>query len=202
MQKPVENSTDACDNACDGPCISAAELIEIYYDEPSLLGSFERVESGTVPEVYRDLLDHSKHMTVTVESHHADRVDVDVLRSDIVQQIYRREILLKTHRSGCVVQYGIVRLNTKYLADSPRNEILAQEKPLGRVLIEHNVLREIELFDLLRVECGPVLADFFDVEPGTVTYGRTAIIHCDHEPAIELLEVVRPESESSMSRAD
>ena len=31
------------------------------------------------------------------------------------------------------------------------------------------------------------------VKPGTITYGRTALIHCDHEPAIELLEVVRPE---------
>jgi len=195
MQNPTENPIGPCDSACDGPCISAGELIEIYYNESSVLGRFERVENGSVPEVYRDLLDHSNHMTVTVESHHSDSVDVEVLRSDIAQELYRREILLRTHRSGCVVQYGIVRLNTKYLSDSPRNEILAQNKPLGRVLIEHNVLREIELFDLLRIECGPVLANFFGVEPGTVTFGRTAIIHCNHEPAIELLEVVRPEND-------
>ena len=174
-------------------CISASELISIYYRESSLLGRFEQVESQAVPSVYRKLLDHSNHMTVTVESHHADSVDVEVLRSDVVDGHYRREILLKTHVSQRVVQYGIVRIFTKYLSDKPRDEILRQRKPLGRVLIEHNVLREIELFDLLRVECGPVLSKFFGVEPGTITYGRTALIHCDHEPAIELLEVVRPE---------
>ena len=174
-------------------CISASELISIYYRESSLLGRFEQVESQAVPSVYRKLLDHSNHMTVTVESHHADSVDVEVLRSDVVDGHYRREILLKTHVSQRVVQYGIVRLYTKYLSDKPRDEILRQRKPLGRVLIEHNVLREIELFDLLRVECGPVLSKYFGVEPGTITYGRTALIHCDHEPAIELLEVVRPE---------
>ncbi len=178
---------------CDGPCISASELVEIYYQDPSVLGRFERVERTSVPKVYRKLLDHSNHMTVTVESHHSDQVDVAVLRSDFVGEHYRREILLKTHRSQRVVQYGIVRLNTKYLSDKPRNEILEQQKPLGRVLIEHEVLRKIELFDLLRVECGPVLAKFFDVEAGTISYGRTALIYCDHEPAIELLEVVRPE---------
>lgn len=174
-------------------CISASELISIYYQESSLLGRFEQVESQAVPSVYRKLLDHSNHMTVTVESHHADSVDVEVLRSDVVDGHYRREILLKTHVSQRIVQYGIVRIFTKYLSDKPRDEILRQRKPLGRVLIEHNVLREIELFDLLRVECGPVLSKFFGVEPGAITYGRTALIHCDHEPAIELLEVVRPE---------
>lgn len=190
MHTPFDNLAEA---QCDGPCISASELIEIYYSEPNLLGRFERAESASVPGVYRTLLEHTNHMTVTVESHHSDSVDVEVLRSDVMGDHYRREILLKTHTSQRVVQYGIVRLCTKYLADKPRLEILSQLKPLGRVLIENNVLREIELFDLLRVECGPVLSNFFGVTPGTITYGRTALIYCDHEPAIELLEVVRPE---------
>ena len=193
MHKPTEKPSEPLDGACDGPCISAIELIDIYYSEPDLLGRFETVDSDSVPAVYRELLDHSNHMTVTVESFHSDSVDVEVLRSDVAQELYRREILLRTHRLHNVVQYGIVRLNPKYLADGPRNEILAQTKPLGRVLIEHNVLREIELFDLHKVECGPVLANFFGVQNGTVTYGRTALIYCNHEPAIELLEVVRPE---------
>jgi hypothetical protein len=28
--------------------------------------------------------------------------------------------------------------------------------------------------------------------PVQITYGRTAIIHCDGEPAVELLEIVTP----------
>jgi chorismate-pyruvate lyase len=189
MPTPSESSHD---ESCSGQCVSAAELIGLYYNDPEQLGTFERVESELVPAVYRQLLDHTNHMTVTVESFHGERVDVQVLRSELVGEHYRREILLKKHSDHRVVQYGIVRLNTKYLADKPRNEILAQSKPLGRVLIEHNVLREIELFDLFKVTCGPILAELFGVDLGAVTYGRTALIYCDNDPAIELLEIVRP----------
>jgi chorismate-pyruvate lyase len=183
-------------NPCDGPCVSANELISIFYDDASELGKFQRVDPSMVPSYYQELLNHTNHMTVTVEKHHSDSVDVEVLRSDVVQDHYRREILLRTHRQRQVVQYGIVRLNMRFLSKQPRDEILAQQKPLGRVLIEHDVLREIELFDLLRVVCGPVLARFFDVLPGRVTFGRTALLHCDDEPAIELLEIVSPDSPS------
>jgi len=192
MQLPFPPSKDQAKGSAyhDGTCVSAAELIGIFYDDPSALGLFDRVERMRVPAHFRQLLDHTNHMTVTVEAYHGDSVDVEVLRSDILGEHYRREILLRAHVLQKVVQYGIVRLNTKYLSEEPRNEILKQQKPLGRVLIEHNVLREIELFDLLRVECGPILARMFGVSVGTVTYGRTALIYCDRDPAIELLEVV------------
>jgi chorismate-pyruvate lyase len=131
-------------------------------------------------------------MTVTVERFHQDTVDVTVLRSEHRGDEYTREILLKTHHAGVVVQYGIVRLFTKFLEEKPLNEILLQKKPLGRVLIEHDVLRKIELFDLLHVRCGPMLSRFFSVPIGTSTYGRTAMLHCNNEAAIELLEIVRP----------
>ena len=184
-------------DGCRSNCVSVTDLVAIYYDQASELGVFELAESNSVPAVYRKLLNHTDHMTVTVESHHGDKVDVQVLRSDFVGEHYRREILLRTHRDQRVVQYGIVRLNTRFLSDKPRDEILAQRKPLGRVLIEHDVLREIELFDLVRVQCGPGLAKFFEVEVGTTTYGRTALIYCDNEPAIELLEIVTPENSAS-----
>jgi chorismate-pyruvate lyase len=184
---------DRSTNPCAGRCVSASELISIYYPNQDRLGIFVQVDRLVVPGLYRSLLDHTNHMTVTVESHHRDRVNVEVLQSDIQGEHYRREILLRTLQSNRVVQYGIVRLNLKFLSEKPRDEILAQKKPLGRVLIEHNVLRQIELFDLLRVKCGPVLANHFDVPLGTETFGRTALLHCDDEPAIELLEVVAPE---------
>jgi hypothetical protein len=48
------------------------------------------------------------------------------------------------------------------------------------------------LFDLYQVSCGPRLAEFFGVQQGDYTFGRTALIYCDREPAIELLEIVAP----------
>jgi chorismate-pyruvate lyase len=180
--------------------VSLPSLIEVYYASPSTLGEFHRVSADDVPDPYRGLLAHRCHMTVTVEAFHGDSVDVTVLRSSYHERAYCREILLKTHCTGDVVQYGIVRLNMDLVAERPRDEILEERKPLGRVLIEHEVLREVELFDLFLVRCGPALAEFFGVEIGTLTYGRTALIYCDSEPAIELLEIVAPVSSRDAER--
>ena len=37
---------------------------------------------------------------------------------------------------------------------------------------------------------GPVLQRLLNLQPGDLCYGRTAIIYCDEQPAIQLLEVV------------
>ncbi|HEY1068197.1 MAG TPA: hypothetical protein VGE52_18885, partial [Pirellulales bacterium] len=73
-----------------------------------------------------------------------------------------------------------------------RDQILAEKTPLGRVLIEHNVLREIDLVDVWKVEPGPELVKLFRLDRPRTTYGRTARIICDGETAVEVLEIVTP----------
>jgi chorismate-pyruvate lyase len=167
-------------------------LIDQFYQDSTQLGRFSLAELTEVTQPYAMLLAHNRHMTVTVEAFHRDAVDVKVLRSLTRGGSYSREIVLQTQQSGQVVQYGIVRIHLHRIAEGPKREILEEKKPLGRVLIEHQVLREVELFKLWQVHCGPVLARLFSVATDTATFGRTAIIHCDGEPAIELLEIVRP----------
>jgi chorismate-pyruvate lyase len=172
-------------------------LIHLFYPRSLSLGSFEHVSSSEIRAPYAELLSHNRHMTVTVEAFHGDAVDVEVLRTLQRDSTYCREILLKTQQQKTIVQHGIVRLHLHLIAESPRQEILAEQKPLGRVLIEHDVLREVELLELWRVGCGPVLSKAFGVPESSVTFGRTAIIHCDGEPAIELLEIVAPAQASN-----
>ena len=173
---------------------SLESLLAIFYTDALELGRFEHRQSERIPESYRRLLSHSSHMTVTVESFYKDRVEVRVLRSQSSDLVYCREILLSTQATGKVVQYGIVRLKLDLISQPARSEILSESKPLGRVLIEREILREVQLFDLYKVSCGPRLAEFFGVQQGACTFGRTALIYCDREPAIELLEIVAPNS--------
>lgn len=175
-----------------------ALLSEFYGGEGGFGVLGECVSKPSLEEPYAKLLDHHAHMTVTVESHHGEKVDVTVHRHqrhhDANGDWYSREITLRTQTSGKVVQYGIVRLNVSALAPEVWKRIESRETPLGRVLIEHNVLREVQLCELWQVRSGPALATLLEIEPGTVTYGRTALIYCDGEPAIELLEIVTPAS--------
>lgn len=171
--------------------IKIQELLDQFYGPPAKhanLATFKRAE--TLPAPYDDLLDHDAHMTVTVEAHHGESVDVVVHRTRRDGDWYSREITLVGSRSGKTVQYGIVRLDTKAIADDVWRRIESEEVPLGRVLIEHNVLREVQRHELWNVIAGRELARLMHCDVGTTLHGRTALIYCDGAPAIELLEIV------------
>ena len=180
------------------PQVDIERLLESFYGEPSghsQLAEFEPVDQ--LPAPYDQLLDHDKHMTVTVEAHYSEKVGVHVHRVARKEDWYAREITLVTGNSRRIVQYGIVRLDFTKLEPEVWKQIESQQIPLGRVLIEHNVLREVQLCGLWKVKAGPSLASLLHLRIGDELFGRTALIYCDGRPAIELLEVVSPATNSS-----
>lgn len=167
-------------------------MVGLFHATVEELAEFHRVSSEETPEPYRQLLDHHYHMTVTVEAFHGGSVDVRVLASRHDGERYSRESLLLRQSDGAVVQLGIVRLHLAALSPEVRQEIEAGQTPLGRVLINHGVWRQVERHHLYRVVCGKGLSEAFSVPEKTTTYGRTALMYCDGEPAIELVEIVAP----------
>jgi len=175
------------------PASELGVLVQLFYADPTELGQFKKCDKSSVPLASRVLLAHDAHMTVTVEQRHGCRVSVEVLSSHESKTHYVRKILLRRTSDNRVVQYGIVRLKLDAIDAKTLAEILAKQIPLGRVLIQHNVMRHVELLDVWSVRCGDELAKHFDVRTGHETFGRTALIYCNDEPAIELLEIVAPE---------
>jgi hypothetical protein len=167
-------------------------LIGLFYDKPERLGEFEEVDSHDLERDYRMLLAHDSHMTVTVERFHNGPVNVRVLETKSSGTHYARKILLARAGDGQVVQFGIMRLDFSCVSPEVRREVESQKTPLGRILIEHNVLREVNLRRLFKVTPGEDLQQLFGMRPGQITFGRTAIIQFDGEPAVELLEIVAP----------
>lgn len=150
------------------------------------------VPADEVPEPYRTLLVHPYHMTVTVEEYYGGPVAVRVLERRRDADAYSRKILLVQPSTERVVQFGIVRIHLNYCSEAVRDAILSEATPLGRVLIEHDVLRRIEPTAYFRVETGPALTEWFGLAASATTYGRLGFIYCDERPAIELLEILAP----------
>ncbi len=132
-------------------------LVALFYDAPEALGEFIEAAPAAIPPVYRRLLAHDHHMTVTVERHHGTPVDVRVLEFQSTERHYARKILLTRQTDRRVVQFGIMRLDFKHLSAEVRREIESQSAPLGRILIAHKVLREVELFKLYEVALGGLI---------------------------------------------
>jgi chorismate-pyruvate lyase len=157
------------------------------------LPAYEFVPPDEVPQPYRGLLVHEHHMTVTVEAHHGGPVDVRILARRRVCHSYSRKILLALQGTGRVVQFGIVRIDLRQVGPAVREAIVAGQTPIGRILIQHDVLRRIEPAAFLRIDAGPKQMEWFGLSEPRPLYGRLALIHCDNRPALELLEVVTPE---------
>ena len=177
-------------NQADPADVELELLIGLFFEQPSLLGAFEETEPTQLPNCEQHLLAHDHHMTVTLEEHHNSLVDVKVLQTCSEADSYSRKILLTRQSDGVVVQFGIVRLDLSVLEPEVRTEIESQSTPLGRILIEHDVLREVKLLNLYKIECGDELSQSFGLPQGETCYGRTALIYCNGSPAIELLEIV------------
>jgi len=174
------------------PAPDLETLLSLFYQDIAQFGTIAATPADDMPAVARKLLDHEHHMTVTVEDYHNCEVDVQVLETLFDGQAYSRKILLTKQTDSTVVQFGIVRLHFEFLATHIQQEIMAEETPLGRILINHNVLRRVELSQLWKIQVGQDLAELFRITPNTIVYGRTAWIYCNGEPAIELLEIVTP----------
>lgn len=169
-------------------------------DFPTLFGLFpddgvpgaQPVAALDVPSPYRRLLVHPHHMTVTVEQFYGDKVNVRVLDTRTEQDEYSRKILLALKGSGKVVQFGIVRIDLNQLSPVVREKIVEGKTPLGRVLIEHNVLTQIHPTEFVKVSPNATLRGWFHMTKSEPLYGRLGVIAADGRPAIEVLEILAP----------
>lgn len=150
------------------------------------------ISPDSIPEPYRSLLVHTVHMTVTVEEFYGGAVDVRVLETVHCGSEYSRKILLLLRESGRVVQFGLVQIDLDSLSKKVRGEILAGQTPLGRVLIQNDVLRDIHPAGYLKVELDAELTRQFGLRSPVTTYGRLGVISTDGQPAIEVLEILAP----------
>jgi len=153
---------------------------------------FEGIPPADMPEPFRRLLVHTHHMTVTVEAFYGQAVDVRVLDARLTGDTYCRKIVLALRDAGDVVQFGIVRVHLAKLPPRVGHEIIEGETPLGRVLIQNDVLRHIEPGGYFRVSPCRQLCDWFEVAAPTTCWGRTGTIFADRQPAVEVLEILAP----------
>ena len=165
-------------------------LCSLFHRTSAEIGLFEEIAAGDLPSQFKSLLAHDDHMTVTVEAWYNSLVDVQVLEENCQGDLYARRIILALQRDGTPVQYGIMRINLAGLPEIVRMEIESQALPLGRIMIRHHLMREVELLDLWRIAAGPELKKNLKLSPGAVCFGRTARILVDRQPAVELLEIV------------
>jgi len=148
------------------------------------------VQPNEIPHPADALLVHHEHMTEVLERRYGGPVELHVLDERLDGDIYTRKIKLIPAGDAVVVEWGIVRLDLRFMSEAVRGEILAKRSPLGEILIRHDVHRRIKPRWFMRFPArGPMLTFFGDAGDRPL-HGRIGTIYCDEKPAIELLEIV------------
>jgi chorismate-pyruvate lyase len=165
-------------------------LIKLFYSSRDDLGKFFPIEADELSPQYQSLLAHHDHMTVTLEAWHNSLVEVHVLEEHLDHDNYSRRIVLVRQRDNVPVLFGIMQVNLAGLPDIVRLEIESQALPLGRIMIPHHLLREVEACQMWRVLPGKELQHHMHCSDDAELFGRTARILVEGRPAVELLEIV------------
>jgi hypothetical protein len=170
---------------------SASRLATLFFSRLEEIGRFEPVAVDDLPPTARTLLAHHEHMTVALEAFHHSLVAVRAVAEWRDEASYARCSLLSRQSDGAIIQFGIMRIWLADLPEEARREITDDREPLGRVLINHNVLREVEVIALWRITPGPILRQHLVLPDETPIYGRSAQILVDHRPTVQVLEIVK-----------
>lgn len=179
------------------------ELLALFPGEDTQATDYTLVPPDEIPSPCHELLVHDHHMTVTLERHHGAPVNLRALEVRHEPPSYARRLYLDTASStgnspAPAVMAGIMRIWLGQVRPEVQDEIVSADGPLGRILIEHGVLRRLQTVAFLRIRLRDGLREIFQLPPDVEhVFGRLALIFCDGEPAVELLEIVPPEAPAS-----
>ena len=148
------------------------------------------VPEAQLPEAFGRLLAHSHHMTPTLKAYHGGEVALRIIREAHDDDWYRRHIVLTAPGTGYVVEVGLVRIHMTMLAATVQRDILRRQTPLGDILLEHRVMTQVKPRIFLRWDGRSDIVHPFGAGAADRFFGRLAVIYCDGQEALELLEVV------------
>jgi chorismate-pyruvate lyase len=167
-----------------------AELCRPFVRDSNFSPYCVEVQPVRIPTEARRCLAHREHMTEVLQHHHVEAMTVSVQEFEQDGDWYSRRITLVTSHTKKLVECGLVRMNFQYMNEQVREEILARQTPLGSILIKHNVLRWIEPLWFVQLPPGSDVMKLFGFNTSEPVWGRIAVIFCNGEPAIDLLEIV------------
>lgn len=181
----MHNDRSKLTTACD----ELASLCEGFFDDLTWLSGCESVAVDQLPPEIRRMLVHGEHMTATLKRHYNQPVALRVLDHRTDGETYRRKILLTVDDGRRVVEFGIVRMTFAALDDAAREVVLSRQTPLGEIFERFDVLTKVEPRGYLRFTSDTPIVQCFSPAT-TAAFGRLGVIHCNGDPAVELLEVV------------
>lgn len=140
----------------------------------SLLGTAQLswIPATEVPRPYQKLLVHDHDMTSELAAFHGDTISLTVLRSQLDDPIYLREVTLHAATSGNTVEYGLIEILLDSFPPELRSRILAGDTPLGTILTTSGLPFRSEPQGFFTVPAESLATIFPQSPSGKILFGR------------------------------
>ena len=111
-------------------------LCEVCRMSPEIL---RRMPGETLPDPARQLLVHRRDMTSTLSAFHGSALRVDILQQRRIDDLYLREVFLRTLATDAIVEYGVIGVALDQFTPHQQESIEAGQTPLGGLLHQFKV---------------------------------------------------------------
>jgi chorismate-pyruvate lyase len=168
-------------------------LNEFYELSGTPLPSVTRVEGCDVPEPYRTLLVHQRDMTPTLAGAYGRNIQLRVMRKELRDHVYARQIILETAGNGEVVLFGAIMIYLERFPPSARRLVLEGRQPLGGILQSEGVSHTSRPEAYIRVEADTLIQEALGLTGPHILYGRrNALWDSSQQALAQVVEILPP----------
>jgi chorismate-pyruvate lyase len=168
-------------------------LDEFYAAHGLTLPVIGRIEAREVPAPHQSLLVHPRDMTSTLEKFHKHRIHIHVTASHANENEYFREVVLELDRLHQPVEFGAIKINLDLFPHGARQEILREQRPLGRILAQFSIAVNSRPRAFLRVASDDYINKALKLQGICFLYGRrNCLLDNWGRPLAEIVEILPP----------
>jgi hypothetical protein len=171
----------------------AALLAHFYAQAGCPLFPLERMLGSALPEPYRRLLAHDNDMTPTLERFYGRRIRLRLLRRELEENAYLREVALDLVDASRSVEYGVIRVFLHRFPERARQFILEEQRPLGEILQSEAIAHIGWPQAFFRAEADARMGAILRLRGPGALYGRRNLLLDGHRQVLaEVIEVLAP----------
>jgi chorismate-pyruvate lyase len=180
--------------------MTAAAEIEILHPlalfrqrDGETLPYFEVIDPEAMPERYRTLLVHNGDMTSRLELFHQGDIVLSVLRRELSDDRYRREVVLRVETTGKPVEYGAIEIDLSIFQPVLREKVLEGRLPLGGLLNTFHFSYRSRPKAFIKLGPDAVMSSIFHKELTQEFYGRCNELLDENDRVFaRIVELLRP----------
>jgi hypothetical protein len=147
----------------------------------------------SLPEPARRLLVHGQDMTSTLASFHESPLRVEILQRLCTNDLYLREVFLRTTATDAIVEYGVIAVALEQFSPEQQAEIQAGRTPLGGLLHRFKIPFESAPMGFFSVSSASLVETPLQTPKDETCFGRfNRLTRRGSEPLAWILEILPP----------